>query len=330
MEMHDITVPVPGLATAEKVCELLKQLRPVSTANQSRLPIFPVSAKDDKAVWRCENATGAVRILKSKCTQQHLDILEAIHVCALNWHIDALGQISVLFSDTDVLRVLGTSTTNRQWLLQKLDELREARLEFYVKNRGYTVRKGVLAEHGWSSVLKPIKNPAYLKNFARRDAWQPCQGLGGDLESAGHLHKIQYTYEFAAFFLDDVWLTRGPHTKTIIQALTSLAAKAIARFLLAERSVPGNLKRFELNRLLERLGICQPPPPEDTEGLRRFAEARKKTVQRMLKDATVLATMGIHFERDGTGRSAPWLICVQRPDEVVESQLHRKLLQDEA
>ena len=330
--LSNLPSPMPALSTqsCEAMRTLLRRISPVSSVTQSRVPIFPVSAKRG-AGWSHDNSWGTVRVIDSKVTQTHQDVLEAIHVHAKDWHVDSHGQLHVLFSDTDVLKTLGESTTNRNWLLAKLDELRAGTLEFALKN-GRTVRQGILARHEWSHVMKTgfERNRRCLENFANvKSGWQVKLGLAGTMESAGRMHVIVYTAEYGLFFLWDMWMTRGGLTKTLIRDLRCLSSKALARYLLAEKPVEGG-KRYNLKDLLTRLGILLACKASDsTAQKKKVRDANNMRLKRMLgpDECKAMSSLGIEFSMENNATESVDYVRIVTPTEVHFTQLNRDVLE---
>lgn len=324
-----------NLLLSQKSCVLMQglltQFSPVSSVTQARVPIFPVSARRGEG-WSHQNSWGTVRVIDSKVTQTHQDVLEAIHINAKDWHVDSQGQLHVLFSDTEVLKTLGESTTNRSWLISKLDELRAGTMEFELKN-GRTVRQGILARHEWSHVKKPgfERNLKCLENFAKaRSGWQIKMGLSGTTESVGRMHIIVYTAEYGLFFMRDMWMTRGGLTKTLIRDLSCLSSKALARYLLAEKPVEGG-KRYNLKDLLTRLGILL--ACNDTDSIakkKKVRDANNMRLKRLLlpDECAAMSRLGIEFSMESSERESACYVRIVTPEEIKFTQLNRNILEE--
>ena len=174
------------------------------------------------------------------------------------------------------------------------------------------------------------RNLKCLENFANvRSGWTVKRGLAGTMESAGRMHVIVYTAEYGLFFMQDMWMTRGGLSTTLIRDLSCLSSKALARYLLAEKPVE-NGKRYKLNDLLTRLGILQTCEGTDSPAQKkRIRDANNMRLKRMRvpDECKAMSALGIEFSTEDSSKESVDYVRIVTPAEVHFTQLNREVLE---
>ncbi|MHB1546728.1 MAG: hypothetical protein ACYCV8_08750, partial [bacterium] len=113
-----------------------------------------------------ENNWGKLKILKkyNQLTQTHINILDSIFANAAEIRKFETGEIGIKFGINKVLKTLGQTGTNYEWLQRKLDDLISTVVEIETKNN--VTHEGILHYARWSKTPNPNalkKNTSGLK-----------------------------------------------------------------------------------------------------------------------------------------------------------------------
>ncbi len=199
---------------------------PSSTATQTRIPIFEATktAKRDH-VSEVKSKWGTAKI-EGPLTQIHRSIIDILLTCYPQ-HKAAGGEIIVIFPMHDLLKRMRNRTGgwNRDWLKEKLSDLRRASLTIDAKHLDGTrvqIEAGIISEH--CSVDIPNKQPRY---------------------------GVKFSLPYVQYVMSDLGVRYSPEQLDTILSFDALL-QAVARFALTHRSI-----NMTLNDILSHIRADQ-------------------------------------------------------------------------
>ena len=153
--------------------------------------------------------------------QTHKDILEVLLTSDKTYSKET-KQFKIKTTSYAILKKLGKDTSNRKWLIKKIEEIAECRVKLFFKE---TTEK---------------QNIAYSFGF-----------IGGILDKDEKEIYISFTPEYTHFMAKNELLDYSNYVEDIIQ-LKSPFIKAIVRYMLTNK---GNNSQISIEKLLEKLKL---------------------------------------------------------------------------
>ncbi|MCL4428136.1 MAG: hypothetical protein M1276_03975 [Deltaproteobacteria bacterium] len=187
-----------------------------------------------------ENNWGKLKILKkyNQLTQTHINILDSIFANAAEIRKFETGEIGIKFGINKVLKTLGQTGTNYEWLQRKLDDLISTVVEIETKNN--VTHEGILHYARWSKTPNPNalkKNTSGLKYYKKG--------------SCGYYYSIVFNTEFTRFFDIEINLNYLKILPEILN-LKSGVLQAFVRFCISHNEL-----NMQLSEILGNIRVLE-------------------------------------------------------------------------
>lgn len=219
-----------------------KDQHPVSTVIQSRVPMFlPVKTlnndSDDSIDIEIINKNGKIVLSKCKLTQVHRNIIDVLFSYYTPTKLRN-GEVGFKFTKYDFFRKYYVNNgenkntpKNSKWLIEKLNEIQDARIMFYFENDQIRSidREGIISRH------RQVEHK----------------------KTGEFYYAVVFSRSFMRMFDDDLNIYSQKLTESIL-SLKHALTQALVRLVITNEKV-----NTSLEKLLKELGIEQ----EEKEGM---------------------------------------------------------------
>lgn len=216
-EKYEVTLFDTIQQKIERSTSTVAELRVAMWAPIEKISEKSVTYKDfveNKNIRKIKTSWGELEIRNRLLTQTHKDIFDAILTVAKETKVLKNGKIALYFTPYEILEFLGKSTTHYTWLLEKIKEIADAKIN-YKNNNG----------------------DQYLFNILSTVAFSEKRGLYG----------VTIDEDYMRFFANSLTLDYSKYVKDIA-LIDDALIKAIIKFFLTHdaRDYPFKISLLEL------------------------------------------------------------------------------------
>ncbi|MQM39679.1 hypothetical protein KBTX_03710 [wastewater metagenome] len=237
--------------------------RDVTTAHQSRVPIFAATRRPRRVAAEEVTTPWGRAVVTGRIGQGHRDLLEAAMYVAARAGVDGEGRVRITLDPYRLRRTMGAGTrdVNYALILRLARDLRAAEVDLHVPARDIHIIGGIIDE------IVTAGDP-----IARRAGTR-----GGD----GETWRITYSRAWSVLLATDLPIAYSALSAVI--AMRHGATQAVARWALSHRHVRGEY----IADVLLHLAPGSSPA------------RRRRQVAEVLADADALADAGVAIDADG-------------------------------
>jgi len=233
----------------------------ISTVLQSRVPIFsPVKKGGVVLDKKIMTPWGYVIIRAKQLNQIHRNLLDCMAAYNINTFQYSDGRVAIAISPYKLMKTMGVSPTNHNWIKNKLRDLRISEIELYDNRTGYKIITGIVEKYGY----------AELETSSRPGAWKSKPW------------KIIFSAEWMSLWSVDMHVKYKSLLPDVMK-LKNAVSQALIRMLLTHS------RKFtiSLDDALVHIGAIR-------DGM--SDRAKQKVRVKIFNDINGLNSLGVHIE----------------------------------